>query len=50
METSVIVELEDRGATTHMVMTHRCVPADSPGAQGWTMAIDKLTALVESDS
>lgn len=50
METSVIVELEDRGATTHMVMTHRGVPADSPGAQGWTMAIDKLTALVESDS
>ena len=44
METRVIVELEDLGGTTRMVMTHEGVPADSPGAQGWQMAIDKLEA------
>ncbi len=46
METSVIVELEDLGGQTKMVMTHVGVPADSPGGQGWTMAIDKLEARV----
>lgn len=46
METSVIVELEDLGASTKMVMTHVGVPADSPGGQGWAMAIDKLAARV----
>jgi len=46
METSVVVELEDLGTQTKMVMTHIGVPADSPGAQGWTMAIDKLEARV----
>lgn len=44
MTTEVIVELRDASPGTHMVMTHRGVPADSPGAQGWTMAIDKLEA------
>jgi hypothetical protein len=29
-----------------MVMTHVGVPADSPGAQGWNMALDKLTAHI----
>ncbi|MGI9610617.1 MAG: SRPBCC family protein, partial [Acidimicrobiia bacterium] len=42
METSVVVELEDLGRRTKMVMTHIGVPADSPGAHGWAMAIDKL--------
>lgn len=46
MSTEVIVELEDHGATTAMVMTHVGVPADSPGAQGWAMAIDKLEAAL----
>ena len=46
METSVVVELEDLGDRTNMVMTHIGVPADSPGGQGWTMAIDKLEARV----
>ncbi len=46
METSVEVELEDLGAATKMVMTHVGVPADSPGGQGWNMAIDKLEARV----
>jgi len=46
METSVVVELEDLGARTKMVMTHVGVPADSPGGQGWNMAIDKLEARI----
>ncbi len=46
METSIVVELTDFGDRTKMVMTHHGVPADSPGGQGWTMAIDKLEARV----
>lgn len=45
-ETSVVVELEDLGARTRMVMTHVGVPGDSPGGQGWAMAIDKLAARI----
>ena len=48
METSIVVELTDLGGQTAMSMTHVGVPADSPGGQGWTMAIDKLEALVAS--
>ncbi|MGH8777197.1 MAG: SRPBCC family protein [Jiangellaceae bacterium] len=47
--TEVRVELEARDATTKMVMTHVGIPADSPGAAGWTMAFDKLTALVVAE-
>jgi hypothetical protein len=32
------------------VMTHAGVPGDSPGAAGWTMALDKLAAHVEAHS
>ena len=46
METSVAVELEDVGGSTKMVMTHQGVPADSPGGQGWAMAIDKMAERV----
>jgi uncharacterized protein YndB with AHSA1/START domain len=46
--TEVIVELEDLGGRTRMVLTHVGVPADSGGAMGWKMAIDKLAARVES--
>ena len=46
METSIVVELEDRGDRTKMTMTHIGVPADSPGGQGWAMAIDKMEARV----
>lgn len=42
--TEVTVELEDLGEQTRMVMTHAGIPADSPGAMGWNMAIDKLVA------
>ncbi len=48
MTTQVVVELEDLGGKTKMVMTHVGVPADSPGAGGWGQAIDKLVALVAS--
>lgn len=42
--TEVIVELEVVDGMTKMTMTHVGVAADSPGAGGWAMAIDKLTA------
>jgi uncharacterized protein YndB with AHSA1/START domain len=45
-ETSIVVELEDLGDRTNMVMTHVGVAADSPGAQGWSMAIAKLETRV----
>ena len=44
--TEIIVELEDLGGRTRMVMTHAGVPADSPGAAGWNMALDKLVSHV----
>jgi uncharacterized protein YndB with AHSA1/START domain len=44
--TDVHVELEDLGGRTRMVMTHVGIPADSPGAIGWAMAIDKLAAYI----
>jgi uncharacterized protein YndB with AHSA1/START domain len=46
--TEIRVELEDIGGRTKMVMTHAGIPADSPGAAGWTMALDKLVAYVET--
>jgi uncharacterized protein YndB with AHSA1/START domain len=46
--TEVRVELEDVGGRTKMVMTHAGIPADSPGAAGWTMALDKLAAHVKA--
>jgi uncharacterized protein YndB with AHSA1/START domain len=48
--TEVRVELEDVGGRTRMVMTHAGIPADSPGAAGWTMALDKLAAHVAAHS
>ncbi len=48
MTTEINVELQDVGGRTKMVMTHRGIPADSPGAAGWTMALDKLRAHVEA--
>jgi uncharacterized protein YndB with AHSA1/START domain len=44
--TRIIVELSDLDAKTKMVMTHEGVAADSPGAMGWGMALDKLEARV----
>jgi uncharacterized protein YndB with AHSA1/START domain len=48
--TEVIVELQEVGGRTRMVMTHRGIPSDSPGAAGWTMAFDKLAAHVDAHS
>ena len=45
-ETSIVVELEDLGDRTKLTITHIGVPADSPGGQGWAMAIDKMQARV----
>jgi uncharacterized protein YndB with AHSA1/START domain len=42
--TEVIVELEDLGDHTRMVMTHVGIPAGSPGEHGWHAAFDKLDA------
>jgi uncharacterized protein YndB with AHSA1/START domain len=48
LTTEVRVELHDVGGRTKMVMTQAGVPGDSPGAIGWTMALDKLAAHVEA--
>lgn len=42
IDTEVVVELSDHGAATRIVLRHIGVPADSPGAIGWSMALDKL--------
>lgn len=49
MTTEVTVELHDLGGRTKMVMTHAGVPADSPGAAGWNMALDKLEAVLATE-
>ena len=44
--TKVHVQLQDIGGGTKMVLTHVGIPAGSPGAAGWTMALDKLSACL----
>jgi len=44
--TEIIVELAAVDGGTQMKMTHVGVAADSPGAMGWGMAIDKLEGLL----
>ncbi len=46
--TEVRVQLTDLGGRTGMTLTHVGVPADSPGATGWGMALDKLAAHASS--
>jgi uncharacterized protein YndB with AHSA1/START domain len=46
--TEVRVELETVGAGTRMILTHVGIPAGSPGAVGWTMALDKLDGLLSA--
>jgi uncharacterized protein YndB with AHSA1/START domain len=48
--TEVLVELDDLGPRTRMVMTHVGVPENSAGARGWNMAFDKLVAYVAVQS
>ena len=50
MTTEIHVELMNVDGRTKMVLTHVGIPSDSPGAAGWSMALDKLTALVASHS
>ena len=45
--TEVRLDLEALGGRTKMVMTHVGITADSPGAIGWAMAIDKLAAYID---
>ncbi len=45
--TEVSVELEHVDGGTKMVLTHAGVPAESPGAAGWAMALDKLAARLD---
>jgi uncharacterized protein YndB with AHSA1/START domain len=45
--TEVRIELHDVGGRTKLALTHAGIPSDSPGATGWTMALDKLAAHVE---
>lgn len=42
--TEITVELESVGNATKVKMTHAGVPADSPGASGWAMALDKMAS------
>lgn len=44
--TEVRVELRSLGERTSMVLTHVGIPAGSPGATGWTMALDKLSVAI----
>ena len=46
--TEIIVELQDLGGRTKMVLTHVGIPAGSPGAAGWAMAFSKLAVHVEA--
>lgn len=44
--TTVTVDLHEDAGHTTLVLTHAGVPADSPGAAGWAMALDKLAVGV----
>lgn len=46
IDTEVVVELTEADRGTHIVLRHIGVPGDSPGAMGWSMALDKLVAQV----
>jgi uncharacterized protein YndB with AHSA1/START domain len=46
--TEVSVELTEVGGSTKMVLTHTGIPADSPGAAGWVMALDKLSVHLQA--
>ena len=46
--TEVILELEDLGGRTRIVLTHIGISPDSPGAAGWKMALAKLATYISS--
>lgn len=45
--TQVRLQIEEVTGGTKMVLTHVGVPAESPGAAGWAMALDKLSARLD---
>ena len=47
-KTKVIIELEERGDSTIMVLRHEGIPADSPGKMGWEQAFAKLEDFLNS--
>ena len=46
--TEVQVDLRPSAAGTRMILTHLGIPTGSPGAIGWTMALDRLSALIDA--
>ena len=44
--TLVTVTFTESAGRTSIVLTHEGIPADSPGATGWAMALDKLARYV----
>lgn len=48
--TEVSIDLQEVGGRTRMALTHRGIAAGSPGAAGWTVALDKLVARVDQMS
>ncbi len=48
--TEVRVALEPANGGTKMKLTHLGIPAGSPGAAGWAMALDKLAAHLSERS
>jgi uncharacterized protein YndB with AHSA1/START domain len=44
--TTVRLELTAEGPGTRLRLVHQGIPADSPGATGWQMALDKLEAAL----
>jgi uncharacterized protein YndB with AHSA1/START domain len=45
-ETQVELELHEEGGRTTLILTHHGIPAGSPGAAGWSMALDHLADRV----
>ena len=46
-KTLVTVIFTESAGRTSIVLTHEGIPADSPGATGWAMALDKLSGYVD---
>lgn len=46
--TEIRVTFEDLAGSTRMVVTHVGIATDSPGATGWTMALEKMGTLLET--
>ena len=47
--TEVRVELEPTAGGTKLVLTHIGIPAGSPGAAGWAIALDNLVSYIDEE-